>query len=231
MPEGVFLSASARRPGSGGLTRYPFASVAEFAEVARQAESAGLVAAVTAVELLGAAARPLEPLSSVIVEHLDRLHREWAERIRRDQAARRLWQVAGLVLTCARGAAQDGLLTDPDGFAAIDHLDFREWLAAHGAAPETLGSPLVRGMYDLVFAYEGGDTGTSPGSPPGSASSWPRSCSSSTAGPSSGRCGPAWARWCSPPCTRRCASAASGSSSSAGSTGSICRPTGGRSRR
>ena len=131
--------------------------MAEFAEAARQAESAGLVAAVTAAELLGAAARPMEPLSSVIVEHLDRLHREWAERIRRDQAARRLWQAAGLVLTCARGAARDGLLTDPDGFAAIDHLDFREWLAGHGASPETLDSPLVRGMYDLVFAYEGGD--------------------------------------------------------------------------
>ena len=158
VPEGVFLSASGRRPGSGGPARYPFASVAEFAEVARQAESAGLVAAVTAAELLGAAARPMEPLSSVIVEHLDRLRREWAERIRRDQAARRLWQVAGLILTCARGAARDGLLTHPDGFAAIDHLDFREWLAAHGASPETLGSPLVRGMYDLVFAYEGGDT-------------------------------------------------------------------------
>ena len=158
VPEGVFLSASARRPGSGGPARYPFASVAEFAAAARQAESAGLVAAVTAAELLGAAARPLGPLSSVIAEHLDRLHREWSERIRRDQAARRLWQTAGLVLACARGAARDGLLTDPDGFAAIDHLDFREWLAGHGASPETLGSPLVRGMYDLVFAYEGGDT-------------------------------------------------------------------------
>jgi len=157
VPEGVFLSASARRPGSGGPARYPFGSLAEFAEVARQAESAALVAAVTAVDLLGATARPIEPLSSVLVEHLDRLHREWADRIRRDQVARRLWQVAGLVLTCARGAARDGLLTDPDGFGAIDHLDFREWLASHGASPETLDSPLVRGMYDLVFAYEGGD--------------------------------------------------------------------------
>ena len=157
MPEGVFLSASARRPGNGGPARYPFGSLAEFAEVARQAESAALVAAVTAVDLLGVTARPIEPLSSVLVEHLDRLHREWADRIRRDQVARRLWQVAGLVLACARGAASDGLLTDPNGFAAIDHLDFREWLASHGASPETLGSPLVRGMYDLVFAYEGGD--------------------------------------------------------------------------
>jgi uncharacterized protein with NAD-binding domain and iron-sulfur cluster len=157
VPEGVFLSASARRPGSAGQARYPFGSVAEFAEAARQAESAALVAAVAAVDLLGATARPIEPLSSVIVEHLDRLHQEWADRIRRDQAARRLWQVAGLVLTCARGAARDGLLNDPNGFAAIDHLDFREWLASHGASPETLDSPLVRGMYDLVFAYEGGD--------------------------------------------------------------------------
>jgi uncharacterized protein with NAD-binding domain and iron-sulfur cluster len=155
--EGVFLSASARRPGSGGPARYPFASPAEFAEVARQAESAALVAAVTVVDLLGTTARPIEPLSSVIVEHLDRLHREWADRIRRDQVARRLWQVAGLVLACARGAARDGLLNAPDGFAAIDHLDFREWLASHGASPETLDSSLVRGMYDLVFAYEGGD--------------------------------------------------------------------------
>jgi uncharacterized protein with NAD-binding domain and iron-sulfur cluster len=156
-PAGVFLSASARRPGSGGQARYPFGSPAEFAETARQAEAAALVAAVTAAGLLGSAARPAEPLSSVIVEHLDRLHREWADRIRRDRVARRLWQVAGLVLACARGAVTDGLLTHPDGFAAIDHLDFREWLAAHGAAPETLGSPLVRGMYDLVFAYEDGD--------------------------------------------------------------------------
>jgi len=65
--------------------------------------------------------------------------------------------VAGLVLACARGAAADGLLAGPAGFAAIDHLDFREWLAGHSASPETLDSPLVRGMYDLVFAYEDGD--------------------------------------------------------------------------
>jgi len=56
-----------------------------------------------------------------------------------------------------RGAVRDGLLSSPAGFAAIDHLDFRDWLAQHGAAPDILDSALVRGMYDLVFAYESGD--------------------------------------------------------------------------
>jgi uncharacterized protein with NAD-binding domain and iron-sulfur cluster len=155
-PQGVVLSNSARRPGAGRADD-PLRSLADFGELARQAEVAALAAAVTAAEQLGAAASPGEPLSAVIVEHLDRLRVEWADRIRHDETARRLWQVAGLVLACARGAAGDGLLGGPAGFAAIDHLDFREWLAGHGASPETLDSPLVRGMYDLVFAYEGGD--------------------------------------------------------------------------
>jgi uncharacterized protein with NAD-binding domain and iron-sulfur cluster len=156
-PRGVFLSNSARRPGAGPDADDPFRSLAQVGDLARQAEVAALVAAVTSAELLGAAVHPAEPLSSVIVEHLDRLRVEWADRIRRDEVARRLWQVAGLVLTCARGAVSDGLLSGSAGFAAIDHLDFREWLAGHGASPETLDSPLVRGMYDLVFAYEEGD--------------------------------------------------------------------------
>ena len=154
---GVFLSGSARPPGVGVTAEDPYRSLSGFGDLARQAEAAALVAAVTAAEVLGNSARPVEPLSSLVVEHLDRLREDWAERVRRDPAARRLWQVAGLVLACARGAATDGLLAGPDGFAAIDHLDFRDWLAGHGASRETLASPLVRGMYDLVFAYEGGD--------------------------------------------------------------------------
>jgi uncharacterized protein with NAD-binding domain and iron-sulfur cluster len=153
---GVYLSSSARPPGAAAVED-PLRSLATFGDLARQAETAALVAAVTAAEVLETAARPGEPLSSAVVEHLDRLREDWADRLRRDQAARRLWQVAGLVLACARGAVSDGLLGSQAGFAAIDHVDFREWLAGHGASPETLDSPLVRGMYDLVFAYERGD--------------------------------------------------------------------------
>ena len=155
-PRGVFLSARAK-PNARVRADDPLRSLTDFGDWARRAETAAMVAAVTAAELFGSAARPGAPLSSVIVEHLDRLRLEWADRIRRDDAARRMWQVAGLVLACARGAVSDGLLTSPEGFATIDHLDFREWLAHHGAPPETCDSPLVRGMYDLVFAYEFGD--------------------------------------------------------------------------
>jgi uncharacterized protein with NAD-binding domain and iron-sulfur cluster len=73
-----------------------------------------------------------------------------------DPAQRRTWQLVDLVVSCLQGMAVDGLLTG-SGYARIDHLDFREWLAGHGAAAETLDSPGVRGMYDLAFAYEGGD--------------------------------------------------------------------------
>jgi uncharacterized protein with NAD-binding domain and iron-sulfur cluster len=156
-PRGVFLSASATRPGARPNGADPARYLAELGAWARRAEAAGLVAAATATELLGSAVLPGAPVPSVIVEHLDRLRLEWTDRIRHDDAARRMWQVAGLVLTCVRGAVRDGLLSSPAGFAAIDHLDFRDWLARHGATPDTLDSPLVRGMYDLVFAYEAGD--------------------------------------------------------------------------
>ena len=61
------------------------------------------------------------------------------------------------MLTNLRGIAADGLLTAEGGLSAIDDQDYRDWLATHGAAPETIESPLIRGLYDLVFAYEGGD--------------------------------------------------------------------------
>ena len=70
---------------------------------------------------------------------------------------RRTVALVDLVLTNLRGIAADGLLTAERGLAAVDDHDYRDWLAAHGAAPETLESPLLRGLYDLVFAYEDGD--------------------------------------------------------------------------
>jgi uncharacterized protein with NAD-binding domain and iron-sulfur cluster len=153
-PPRVVLSASPRPPGTR-VGAVP--NLADLGGWARRAEAAAVVAAATASEVLGSVARPDELLTSVVVEHLDRLRLEWTERVRRDEVARRMWQVAGLVLACAQGALSDGLLSRPEGFAALDHLDFRDWLARHGATPDTVDSPLVRGMYDLVFGYESGD--------------------------------------------------------------------------
>ncbi len=73
-----------------------------------------------------------------------------------DPAARRTWQLVDLVVTNLVGMSVDGMLSG-SGYERIDHLDYREWLGIHGAARETLDSPIVRGMYDLTFAYERGD--------------------------------------------------------------------------
>ena len=72
-------------------------------------------------------------------------------------AARRSYELVELVTANLVGIMSDGLLTNPAGFGAINHLDYREWLLGHGIDPDALESPILRGMYDLVFGYEGGD--------------------------------------------------------------------------
>ena len=70
-------------------------------------------------------------------------------------AAQRSSEFTELMLTMLRGTVADRLTVR--GYNAIDHLDLRDWLARHGASRRALGSPLVRGHYDLSFAYEDGD--------------------------------------------------------------------------
>ena len=77
--------------------------------------------------------------------------------LRSHPAARRSYALVEIVTANLFGIMVDGLLTRPDGFGAINHLDYREWLLGHGIDPEALESPILRGMYDLVFGYEGGD--------------------------------------------------------------------------
>src|SRR5690606_29048760 len=55
-----------------------------------------------------------------------------------------------------RGMLVDGVVTK--GFDTIDKYDFQEWLRRHDASPMTVESAPVRGIYDLVFGYEQGDT-------------------------------------------------------------------------
>jgi uncharacterized protein with NAD-binding domain and iron-sulfur cluster len=60
-----------------------------------------------------------------------------------------------ILVTIVRGLAADDVLRR--GYQCIDGEDYAEWLARHGAQPASLASPLLRAMYDLGFAYEGGD--------------------------------------------------------------------------
>lgn len=71
-------------------------------------------------------------------------------------AIRKVWAVLDLGLVVARGILKDGVLSG--GFNAIDGEDFRAWLARHGASDFTLyRAPIVKGMYQLLFAYIQGD--------------------------------------------------------------------------
>jgi uncharacterized protein with NAD-binding domain and iron-sulfur cluster len=74
----------------------------------------------------------------------------------------RLLIIANLGFALMAGYLTDILPTDPanDHQAAYDALndqEFREWLSSRGALDETVTSPLITCLYDLAFAYPGGD--------------------------------------------------------------------------
>jgi len=103
--------------------------------------------------LLGAVDLVLRAIDTVS----DALMLRFQELAQHSDAIRRAWLVVDLLLAIARGVIEDELV-QTDSFASIDHLDFRDWLLAHGATRESVECVLVRAVvYDLAFAYEGGD--------------------------------------------------------------------------
>jgi uncharacterized protein with NAD-binding domain and iron-sulfur cluster len=56
-----------------------------------------------------------------------------------------------------RGGIRFRLVFDPRGFDAIDDYDSREWLRLNGASHGSIDSAFIRALYDLAFAYEGGN--------------------------------------------------------------------------
>jgi uncharacterized protein with NAD-binding domain and iron-sulfur cluster len=74
-----------------------------------------------------------------------------------DGEVRRVWEVIDLILAVLRGSIRFRLAIDEDGFDVINKYDWREWLRMNGASGESLDSGFMRGIYDLVFAFEEGD--------------------------------------------------------------------------
>jgi uncharacterized protein with NAD-binding domain and iron-sulfur cluster len=69
---------------------------------------------------------------------------------------RRLFICLDLGLTVMKGVFHDGVIRH--GFDVINDIDLRDWLRKHGGDDELcVDSTVVRGFYDLVFAYEDGD--------------------------------------------------------------------------
>ena len=121
------------------------------------AELATLMASVRGIdELADIGGAASSAVSSLLGTRLDGVRRDLLARLDRDDRDRRFFVTTDLLLTAAIGALRDGLIGRAGAHRRVDHLDFREWLRLHGAHEVTCSSPILRGMYDLVFAYESG---------------------------------------------------------------------------
>lgn len=128
----------------------------------RYGELASLTGLVQAVELLDLIAKnlPAYPRDLILQFHEQLASAARAQllaRVQHDDETRRLWEIVDLVLATIRGIIRFDLLTDPQGFDAIDKYDCREWLKLNGAAERSVDGAFVRALYDLAFAYEDGD--------------------------------------------------------------------------
>jgi uncharacterized protein with NAD-binding domain and iron-sulfur cluster len=69
----------------------------------------------------------------------------------------RLVYILDMAVTSLLGLMIDGCLWK--GFDILDDIEFCAWLKHHGARFYTLDSGVLKGLYDLPFAYEDGKTG------------------------------------------------------------------------
>ncbi len=148
------LAASlARDPGSLG------SAIQRLIELGEIAGSTGLLQAAALLEMaLGRGdGQPRDALLELVDAMSARARAVLEQRLARDPATRRVWQVIDLTLATLRGEIRFGILTDPRGFDAIDDYDCREWLLLNGASRSSVDSGFVRGLYDLGFSYEDGD--------------------------------------------------------------------------
>lgn len=165
-----FASLPFPEPRGGGSIRFSTSPTAPAARAA--APAASMAAVVQGAGLIGLAL-PLgwaervarqattwtgnRDLERALPSLIEPVRRSLRDALRSQPAARRSYELVELVTANLFGIMVDGLLTRPEGFGAINHLDYREWLLGQGIDPAALESPILRGMYDLVFGYEAGD--------------------------------------------------------------------------
>jgi uncharacterized protein with NAD-binding domain and iron-sulfur cluster len=156
-----------RQGGSIGFSTSPIApstgAAAPAASMAAVVQGAGLIGLTLPLSWAERVVRQVtawtgrRDLERVLPSLIEPVRLSLRAALRSQPAARRSYALVEIVTANLFGIMVDGLLTRPDGFGAINHLDYRDWLLGHGIDPEALESPILRGMYDLVFAYESGD--------------------------------------------------------------------------
>lgn len=146
----------------GGTPPTPDELSALVTRLTRYGAVVGLGAAIEAVHWLSLVLENAAPYPQSVVLRLletvsETLQKTLAGVTERDTETRRLWEVGELILATLRGAVRFRLAFDPRGFDAIDDYDCREWLRLNGASERAINSAFIRALYDLAFAYEGGD--------------------------------------------------------------------------
>ena len=113
-------------------------------------------------------ALPLDPLelkaidllnvANDLFKFLHNLHEKiTVEMLEADANLARLVYMLDASVTALRGMIADGVIFR--GFDSLDEVEFLTWMQAHGARFHTLESPVLKGLYDLAFAYEDGASG------------------------------------------------------------------------
>ncbi|MGJ7508334.1 FAD-dependent oxidoreductase [Variovorax sp. GT1P44] len=123
--------------------------------------AAGLLQAASFVESWLREQNPAPQISSSILKFIEALatnaRRQLQDVVLIDEEVRRKTEILDLLMTILIGLYRDRVFFDPRGLDVIDGIDYRDWLQKHGATTGALDSPLVCGIYDLVFAYRNGD--------------------------------------------------------------------------
>ena len=154
----------AANPGTGALG--PDALASSIGTLLRYGQLATTAAVLEAGDLLRQAADaffpqffsgPGSPLAQLVESLSVAARRQLGSLVEGDRELRRVWQVIDIILAILRGSIRSGLALDPRGFDAINDYDWREWLRMNGASEQSLASGFMRGIYDLVFAFEDGD--------------------------------------------------------------------------
>ena len=95
-------------------------------------------------------------LAHLLEKCRDRLEDEIEEELMDFNRLRRLYICCDLSIAALKGMLEDDVFEK--GFDVINNIDFKAWLAKHGANQQyTVNSAPVRALYDLVFAYMDGD--------------------------------------------------------------------------
>jgi uncharacterized protein with NAD-binding domain and iron-sulfur cluster len=97
-------------------------------------------------------------LAALIREAAQDLLERVQGRVGLDDKLRRLLTLFDFVAANALGALEDGFVLDPyHAGQRINDMEYRDWLGSHSVLHLAEKSAVLRALYDLIFAYPGGD--------------------------------------------------------------------------